>query len=90
MTSRTTNRHAVERAAVTAHLQLTAWTQLPIYYVFDNLDVLTPYDALTTGRNSPRTTAGSGTAYYLIPSHHAQPFETTFGTPHPHPTASAA
>lgn len=42
MTSRTTHRHAVERAAVTAHLQLVAWTLLPVYYVFDNLDVLTP------------------------------------------------
>ena len=31
MTSRITHRHAVERAAVTAHLQLAAWTQLPIW-----------------------------------------------------------
>ncbi|MFI1191264.1 hypothetical protein [Streptomyces californicus] len=35
MTIRATSRHVVERAAVTAHLQLVAWTLLPVYYVFD-------------------------------------------------------
>ncbi|WP_267246152.1 hypothetical protein [Streptomyces sp. PR69] len=51
MTSRASRRHAVERSAVTAHLQLVAWTQLPLYYVFDNLDFLTPHDALGLGQS---------------------------------------
>ncbi|MFC4606222.1 hypothetical protein ACFO9E_00010 [Streptomyces maoxianensis] len=68
MTSSTTHRHVVERAAVIAHLQLVAWTQLPLYYVFDNLDVLTPHDVLGTGHNGPRTHAGSGTPYLLVPA----------------------
>ncbi|WP_037897514.1 hypothetical protein [Streptomyces sp. NRRL S-920] len=41
-TSQTSRRHVVERAAVTAHLQLVAWAQLPLYYVFVNLDLLVP------------------------------------------------
>ncbi|MFC9595804.1 hypothetical protein ACFTUC_39165 [Streptomyces sp. NPDC056944] len=79
MTSQTSRRHAVERAAVTAHLQLVAWTQLPLYYVFDNLDLLTPYDALGLGREGPRTTAGSGSPYLLVPADRSMPFENVFG-----------
>lgn len=90
MTSRATNRHVVERAAVTAHLQLVAWTQLPVYYVFDNLDVLTPYDALMAGRSGPRTPAGSGSPYILVASSHSLPFDGTFGTVQPHHGLSAA
>jgi hypothetical protein len=44
MTNAATHRYAVERAAVRANLQLTAWTYLPVYYAFDNLDVLTAHD----------------------------------------------
>ncbi len=79
MTSRTTHRHAVEKAAVLAHLQLAAWTQLPVCYVFDNLDVLTPHDVLMTGRTGPRTTAGPGSAYYLIPTTRSLSFDEVFG-----------
>ncbi|MER7676533.1 hypothetical protein [Streptomyces sp. NPDC096934] len=49
MTSQRTGRHAVERSAVQAHLQLVAWTGLPIYYVFDGLDVWAPHDVLIAG-----------------------------------------
>ncbi|MER8073442.1 hypothetical protein ABTZ59_34910 [Streptomyces sp. NPDC094034] len=68
MTSRTSRRHVVERAAVAAHLQLVAWTQLPLYCVFDNLDLLTPRDVLGLGQEGPRTTASSGTPYLLVPA----------------------
>ncbi|WP_405410854.1 hypothetical protein [Streptomyces rubiginosohelvolus] len=81
MTSQTSRRHVVERAAVTAHLQLVAWTQLPLYYIFDNLDLLTPYDALGYGQEGPRTTAGSGTPYLLVPADQSMPFEDVFGRP---------
>ncbi|MFB8273446.1 hypothetical protein ACFC96_43640 [Streptomyces sp. NPDC055955] len=79
MTSSTTDRHAVETAAVKAHLQLAAWTGLPVCYVFDNLDVLTPLDILTTGRTGPQTVRGSGSPYHLVPARHALAFDTVFG-----------
>ncbi|QKW48202.1 hypothetical protein [Streptomyces buecherae] len=79
MTSRTTSRHAVEKAAVMAHLHLAAWTQLPVCYVFDNLDVLSPYDVLMTGYTGPRTVHGSGSAYYLVPTARAFSFSEVFG-----------
>ncbi|MBW5420155.1 hypothetical protein GKQ77_01000 [Streptomyces sp. BG9H] len=80
MTSRATHRHAIESAAVDAHLQLVAWTRLPLYYVFDNLDVLTPYDALTAGQTGPRSVrTGSGAPYLLVPTTLCRPFDTVFG-----------
>ncbi|MEV2248764.1 hypothetical protein [Streptomyces sp. NPDC049970] len=79
MTSRATSRHVVEGAAVTAHLQLVAWTLLPVYYVFDNLDVLTPHDVLTAGQHGPYSSAGSGSPYYLVPLSRSLAFDTTFG-----------
>ncbi|WNF31130.1 hypothetical protein RI138_32305 [Streptomyces sp. C11-1] len=79
MTSRTTSRHAVERAAVTAHFQLVAWTLLPVYYVFDNLDVLTPHEVLATGRHGPYSEAGSGSPYYLVATDRTLAFDTAFG-----------
>ncbi|GAB7109731.1 hypothetical protein JCM4814A_80460 [Streptomyces phaeofaciens JCM 4814] len=79
MTSRTTRRHAVERAAVTAHLQFAAWTQLPLCYVFDNLDVLTPLDVLMLGRTGPQPAAGSGSPYHLVPTRRSLTFDDAFG-----------
>ncbi|MFE7581048.1 hypothetical protein ACFU5Y_05695 [Streptomyces gardneri] len=81
MTSHASRRHVVERAAVNAHLQLVAWTSLPLYYVFDNLDLLTPYNALGYGQVGPRTTAGSGSPYLLVPADQSMPFEDVFGRP---------
>lgn len=81
MTSDGTSRHAVERAAVKAHLQLSAWTDLPMYYVFDNMGVLTPHDVLMAGRKGPHTRVGSGAPYYLISTLIDRPFGQVFG-PH--------
>lgn len=89
MTSRASRRHAVERAAVRAHLQLVAWTNLPLYYVFDNLGVATPYDALITGTDGPRQSAGSGTPYFLIAAANDRSFDSIFGGFGP-PTSMAA
>lgn len=90
MTSRATSRHVVERAAVTAHLQLVAWTLLPVYYVFDNLDVLTPHDVLTAGRHDPYSSAGSGSPYYLAALSRSLAFDTTFGAHGPTGLSAAA
>ncbi|MEI5011676.1 hypothetical protein RB196_34395 [Streptomyces sp. PmtA] len=81
MTSRASLRHAIERAAVIAHLQLVAWSQLPLYYVFDNLDLLTPYDALTLGGQGARSAVGSGTPYVLVPAARSLHFDDVFGVP---------
>ncbi|MGB8944695.1 MAG: hypothetical protein WCD21_31345 [Streptomyces sp.] len=81
MTSRRTGRHADERSAVMAHSQLVAWTQLPVYYVFDGLDVRSPYDVLVEGQEGPHSIAGSGAPYFLISTRGARRFDDLFGTP---------
>ncbi|MFE5890477.1 hypothetical protein ACFQ6E_16275 [Streptomyces sp. NPDC056462] len=80
MTSRNTGRHAVERAAVHAHLQLVAWTRLPVYYVFDDLGVLSPHDILIAGQEGPHGIAGSGSPYFLISGNFARHFDGLFGS----------
>jgi hypothetical protein len=82
MTGGARQRHAVERAAVKAHLQLVAWTDLPVYYVFDNLGVATPYDVLMAGRRGPTPCVGSGAPYYLISTTLDRPFDAVFGPQH--------
>ncbi|MFE1987620.1 hypothetical protein [Streptomyces mirabilis] len=80
MTSHTTHRHAVERAAVMAHVQLAAWAQLPVVYVFDDLGVLTPFDVLLSGSTGPRSAAGSGAAYFLVSVARSLAFDDALGT----------
>lgn len=49
--------------------------------LFDNLDLLTPYDALTLGHQGPRSAAGSGTPYVLVPAARSLHFDDIFGVP---------
>ncbi|MDX2692360.1 hypothetical protein [Streptomyces ipomoeae] len=79
MTSQRTGRHAVERSAVLAHLQLIAWTSLPVYYVFDGLDVWAPHDVLIAGQQGPHSVVGSGAPYFLISTQGARRFDDLFG-----------
>lgn len=76
-------RHAVEQRAVKVHLQLFALLELPIFYVFDELGVLTPFDVMLHGSEGPATAAGSGAAYYLVPAAGDRAFDTVFGSPSP-------
>ncbi|KOY53763.1 hypothetical protein [Streptomyces sp. XY332] len=85
-----TRRHPIERAAVRSHLQLVAWTELPLYYMFDNLDILTPYDALTAGLAGPHSLTGSGAPYLLVPTTRCHAFDFTFGPRKCLPVASMA
>jgi hypothetical protein len=80
MSGGTRRRHAIERAAVRAHLQLVAMTDLPVYYVFDDLGVATPYDVLTDGRCGSRSSVGSGAAYCLISSALDRSFDSVFSS----------
>ncbi|MFI1213452.1 hypothetical protein ACH4UV_38435 [Streptomyces sp. NPDC020802] len=79
MTSQRTGRHAIERSAVQAHLQLVAWTGLPVYYVFDGLDVWAPHDVLIAGQEGPHSVVGSGVPYFLISAQGARRFNDLFG-----------
>ncbi|MEU1930918.1 hypothetical protein ABZ516_26370 [Streptomyces sp. NPDC019826] len=79
MTSQRTGRHAIERSAVQAHLQLIAWTGLPVYYVFDGLDVWAPHDVLIAGQEGPHSVVGSGAPYFLIGAQGARRFDALFG-----------
>ncbi|MEU6800029.1 hypothetical protein [Streptomyces neyagawaensis] len=79
MTSQRTGRHAIERSAVQAHLQLVAWTGLPVYYVFDGLDVWAPHDVLIAGQEGPHSVVGSGAPYFLISAQGARRFNDLFG-----------
>ncbi|MEV3856944.1 hypothetical protein AB0J38_21765 [Streptomyces sp. NPDC050095] len=79
MTSRRTGRHAVERAAVQAHLQLVAWTGLPVYYVFEGLGVWAPHDVHIAGQEGPHSPVGSGAPYFLISAQGARRFDDLFG-----------
>ncbi|MER5936482.1 hypothetical protein ABT121_04070 [Streptomyces sp. NPDC001928] len=83
MISQRTGRHAVERSAVQAHLQLVAWTGLPVYYVFDGLDVWAPHDVLIAGQEGPHSVVGSGAPYFLISAQGARRFDDLFGAQNP-------
>ncbi|MFC7619379.1 hypothetical protein [Microlunatus sp. GCM10028923] len=79
MTGRVSRRHAIERAAVRAHLQLVAWNNLPVYYVFDSLGVATPYDVLMAGEPGGTPRVGSGAPYFLISAAYDRSFDSIFG-----------
>ena len=79
MTSPSTGRHAVERAAVKAHLQFAALFDLPFYYVFDDLGVLTPMDVRAVGQSGPHSRVGSGAPYYLVSVVLDRDFNDVFG-----------
>lgn len=65
-----------------AYLQLVAWTQLPVHYVFDGLDAWSPHDVLVAGQQGPHSISGSGAPYFLISTQGARRFDDLFGTPH--------
>lgn len=81
--SEDTGRHAISRAAVRAHLQWTAWTDLPMYYVFDDFSTLTPHEVMTLGRTGPHLNVGRRGAYYLIGAGLCRPFEVVFAREDP-------
>jgi Holliday junction resolvase len=75
-----TSRYAVARSCVSFGLQFTAAFALPLYYVFGNLDVLTPAEVMAYGTATPQHGTG---AYYLTPQHTARRLDDIFGHPRP-------
>lgn len=82
MTSRDTGRHSLSRGSVRAHRQIEAVHDVPIYYVFDDLGVLSPYEVVKIGRRGPHDRIGRR-AYYLIDAGLTRPFDAVFGAAPP-------
>jgi Holliday junction resolvase len=82
---RSTGRHAIECAAVKAHIRFIAMFETPVFYVFyvfyvfDVFGVLSPHDVLGDGRLGPRSANGSGTPCYLIEKDLDRDFDRVFG-----------
>lgn len=74
--SPTTGRHSISRAAVRAHVAMWSLFDLPIYYVFETMGVMTPFDVQ---RLADMRSGGRGGAYYLVPAIEARPFDAFFG-----------
>jgi Holliday junction resolvase len=74
-----TRRHAIARRAVQAHALFASYFEIAVYYVFDNLGVLTPVDVLGAARPGPPGRGGSGSDYYLIGFDLDRPFDLVFG-----------
>lgn len=75
-----TGRHSVARDAVRAHLQSATLYDVPVYYVFSDLGVMTPHEVLAVGRTGPHLTIGRRGPYYLIPGGLCRPFDDVFGS----------
>lgn len=70
-----TGRHSISRAAVQAHVAMRSFFDLPIYYVFETMGVMTPFDV----QRFADTRVGARGSYYLVPSAEARPFDVFFG-----------
>lgn len=80
MTSRGSGRHAIERAAVKAHLHFGAAFDLPLHYVFDDMGVLDPIDVKLARRPGPHSRIGSRAPYYLVTTRMDRRFDDIFGS----------
>lgn len=80
-----TGRHSISRAAVQAHVAMRSLFDLPIYYVFETMGVMTPFDVQ---RFADMRVGGRGGSYFLVPAFDARPFDAFFGDIHPHAAAA--
>ncbi|MFG3490050.1 hypothetical protein [Streptomyces sp. NPDC047972] len=77
MPSSTSDRYAVSDEAVHARLQfIAAKRPTPLYYVFQDLRVLTPVEVLHYTGHAER---GHDGAYRPVSTRHAYPVDTAFG-----------
>jgi len=72
--------YSISRKALRAHVRMFAERDLPIFYVFDNLGVLTPPEVM---QNSRLETIGDAGGYLSISSGYPRPFDDVFGLPLP-------
>lgn len=76
-TSPQTGRHTVSRDAVRAQRQLATIWDIPIYYVFSDLGVMTPEEVIQTG--GQHIAVGRRGPFYFIPAELCTPFDEVFG-----------
>lgn len=75
------DRRFVNVDCVMNQISLHALGYLPIYYVFANLEVASPYDMYSRGKFEEHSSVGSGGAYYSISVAHCRSFDLLFGKP---------
>jgi hypothetical protein len=83
------DRRFVSSDCVMRQIGLHALGFLPIYYVFANLEVSSPYEMYSRGRFEEHSPVGSGGAYYAISVAHCRSFNGLFGTPAARPALRA-
>lgn len=79
------DRRFVSSDCVMKQISLHALGYLPIYYVFANLEVSSPYEMYSRGKFEEHSPVGSGGAYYSISAAHCRSFDALFGKPHARP-----
>jgi hypothetical protein len=79
------DRRFVNVDCVRSQIHLHALGYLPIYYVFANLEVSSPYDMYSRGRFEEHSPVGSGGAYYSISVAQCRNFDLIFGRPQARP-----
>lgn len=90
MTSTFRDSHFVEYDAVDAHMREFVDYKVPIFYVFDDMSVLTPMEVIQRGRVRRGSLRGSGKPCYSIPVAAARPLDDVFGAPEQRATLAAA
>lgn len=73
------DRRFVNSRCVMSQIGLHALGYLPIYYVFANLEVSSPYEMYSRGKFEEHSPVGSGGAYYSISAAHCRSFDALFG-----------
>lgn len=73
------NQYTISRKTLAAHLRMVVDRDLPVYYVFDNLGVLKPWQVLDI--NGLDRLGGPGGAYLTVPAGAPHPFDEVFGAP---------
>lgn len=76
-----TDQNFISRKALAAHMLLVAQSDIPVYYVFDDLGVLTPAEVLQ--RSGCERLGNVGAGYLAVPRKAAHRFDDVFGTEHP-------
>lgn len=74
-----TGRHSLSRDAVRAHLRMRDLFEIPVFYVFETMGVMTPFDVMRLADCRVGSRGGGGGAYFLVPSAEARPFDAFFG-----------
>lgn len=75
-----TDQNFVSRKAIAAHLTLIAEQDIPVYYVFDDLGVLTPAEVM---RYAGYERLGNAPGYLAVARSRSHRFDDIFGTEHP-------